>query len=339
MSNVIECLLCRNKVKVLYENYPGYKMGYFYSIFYCENCDTSFASPLKSDSNLYELIYSQIQIVPGFNRYLKYSAEVKTHTDSLEYLASSEDVYWSIQKFFQDFIIDKNDNILEIGSGLGYLTYSLSMKGYNVKGLDISKNAIEIATKQYGDLYVCGDIHELSEKEQGKYSVIIMTELIEHVENVHQFIASAKLLLKKGGYLILTTPNKSSYSKKVVWNTTAPPIHLWWFSETSIRYLAKYFDLSISFIDFSKYSSSYLRKPNIHKLNANHPFGHVLNSEGGVCPDATVLHTKGKIVNILRRFNVFERVQSIRKMFMEKDVAMAQRSAVLCAIMKKGEND
>lgn len=58
-------------------------------------------------------------------------------------------------------------------------------------------------------------------------------------------------LLKKGGHIILTTPNKSYYSTDAIWSGENPPVHCWWFSEDSMEYIAKELDMSIKFVDYS----------------------------------------------------------------------------------------
>ena len=42
---------------------------------------------------------------------------------------------------------------MEVGCGLGYLTYALDKSQFNVTGIDISNKAIELAIKRFGNLY------------------------------------------------------------------------------------------------------------------------------------------------------------------------------------------
>lgn len=56
-------------------------------------------------------------------------------------------------------ILARNNNkkakILEVGSGLGYLTYAISQQGYNITGLDISHDAVKKAEKHFGKHFIC----------------------------------------------------------------------------------------------------------------------------------------------------------------------------------------
>ncbi|MGC1442129.1 MAG: hypothetical protein WA888_16095, partial [Burkholderiaceae bacterium] len=57
------------------------------------------------------------------------------------------------------------------------------------------------------------------------------------------------------GVILITTPNKSYYPPSSIWQTESPPVHLWWFSETSLRIIAKKVGMRARLWDFSPYYS------------------------------------------------------------------------------------
>jgi hypothetical protein len=73
-----------------------------------------------------------------------------------------------------------------------------------------------------------------------------------------------KSILRRDGFIIMTTPNKSFYEKDILWYTEQPPVHMWWFSEESIIYMARQTGMSLSLINFKDY---YRRR--FHAVNMN----------------------------------------------------------------------
>jgi 2-polyprenyl-3-methyl-5-hydroxy-6-metoxy-1,4-benzoquinol methylase len=236
-------------------------LGQNYEVFNCKNCDTSFVQPLTVDPTLYDAIYAQSDQIPGYDRYVRYAKAVAGLEEPLAYLARSEDVYWSIMVCVQK--LRPGARILEIGSGLGYLTYALRQSGYDATGMDLSPVAVAEAIARFGPHYLKADLADWSVRQAGAFDLVIMAELIEHVPDPAGFLAMAAKLLRPGGSLVFTTPNKSHFPAAMLWETEAPPIHLWWFSEASMKVLAKELGLGLAFVDFAPFNREHppLRPP------------------------------------------------------------------------------
>jgi len=257
ISQTLPCHLCKKPADLKFKNHTGYQRSDSYDIYHCDHCGTAFASPLKVNSEIYDLIYSQIDQVPGYERYFRYSHQILKEQDPLDYLAKSEDIYWSIQKVLNGLKKAKPSiklKVLEVGCGFGYLTYALAKSGYDVLGIDISKVAVDQAKSRYGEYFAHLDLREYANKMGPSYDVIVFTEVIEHIENVQEFLHAADELLLPSGHLIMTTPNRTPYPADVLWETEPPPIHLWWFSEQSIQFLANKLGHQVSFVDFTDFN-------------------------------------------------------------------------------------
>ena len=256
------CILCGSLTQRVINSLPGYQEGKTFDINYCENCDTSVASPLAVDEALYNLIYANAKSTPGYDRYYRYAGDVLQVKDPLRYLAESEDTYWSISHFIKTINKRANPKILEVGCGLGYLTYALIKDGYAATGIDISEQAIKEATRRYGDYYICGDVKDPNITGQYAYDIIILTEVIEHIPDPVGFIASLKRLLAKEGAILITTPNKEADTNKhEYWNTELPPVHLWWLSRKSFISMAGAIDMQASFIDYTLFVNKQVNYP------------------------------------------------------------------------------
>ena len=256
-ANKIECLLCGNEALLVEQNYPGYQEPDSFSIYHCAFCDTQFSYPRVETRHIYEMIYQKGEIAPVYNRYYRYRDEIKTKKKPLQHLAKQEEAYWVVNDVLKHDTKKKKDlKILECGCGMGYLTYSLHQEGFNVIGLDISRNAIHEAIKNFGEIYVCANVFEYAKEHRGAYDRIILTQVIEHVEDPVEWLKTLLLMLKNDGKIILSTENKTIYPQSAIWQTDLPPVHLWWFSEKSFEYIADMVKTSVHFTDFSKFTGT-----------------------------------------------------------------------------------
>jgi len=259
-----KCLLCGSLAELRATNYLGYQEPETFNIYHCPSCNTSFSLPKIDTSTIYGLIYQTGSKVPGYDRYWRYKNAIKISPKPLTYLYEAEETYWGVITVLNNNIKDRqNTKILEIGCGMGYLTYSLVQAGYNAVGLDISKAAVDEAINNFGDHYICADACEYAKQHLSSYDVIIMTEVIEHLDDPLNFLQTAIQMLSTAhekGLLILTTPNKTIFTDNVIWNTDLPPVHSWWFSENSIKYIANKINCEVSFVNFSGW---YKKKPSL----------------------------------------------------------------------------
>jgi 2-polyprenyl-3-methyl-5-hydroxy-6-metoxy-1,4-benzoquinol methylase len=122
----------------------------------------------------------------------------------------------------QNFVSKKN--ILDIACGEGYGTYLLSNYAEKITGIDIDSNTINKAKKKYTNQKIkfkTGSILEIPENKE-TFDVVICLETLEHIDDHEAVIAELKRVLKKGGVLIISTPNKFSYSRG---DTSQNPFH------------------------------------------------------------------------------------------------------------------
>lgn len=286
-SRANTCPLCNARVSVIADKHPAYQDNYSYRILECEYCDLQFTDPMTVPQRLYDSIYAQADRLPGYSRYCRYRDLAQSSNKPLDLLAAQEAAYWFIRSELA--ALPPAARILEIGSGLGYLTYAIHAAGFNVIGIDISNDAVARARATFGNLYAHKDLNVLAAEEPGSFDAVIMTEVIEHVPDPGIFLAAAACVLKTGGQIILTTPNKSDSRLGTCWNTENPPVHLWWFSETAMRRLAQKSNLSVRMGDFT---SMYRRSKGPVSTTPEYPAW--LDMSGQVTEAATQLLTAGK---------------------------------------------
>ncbi len=125
--------------------------------------------------------------------------------------------------------LNDGELILDIACGSGYGTYLLSRaKQVEVWGGDIDKTTIQNARDDY-ERMSAGKIHfQLINAEAGLpfednfFDKVVSFETIEHLENYKKFIKEIERILKPGGKLILSTPNRTATEQLAIDN----PFHI-----------------------------------------------------------------------------------------------------------------
>jgi len=109
-----------------------------------------------------------------------------------------------------------NTKILDIGCGGGLISEGLTKIGATVTGIDFIKENIKVAKMhaKKNNLKINYFVKDFEkEKITSKYDVIIILEVLEHLNNWEQFVKKIKLSLKKNGTLIISTINRNLVSK------------------------------------------------------------------------------------------------------------------------------
>lgn len=339
MEEKIHCLLCGKKTALLTTTQKGYQEPDLFSIYCCDSCNTSFSLPRVETSSIYQLIYECGDKVSGYDRYWNYLNTITGKKKPIEYLANSEPCYWATyQAISTNLKLSKGAKILEVGSGLGYLTYSLRKTGFSsVHGLDISQEAVNKANETLGDYYVCADICQYTETHMEEFDAVILTEVIEHIENPVEFIKLLTKLLKIGGSIIMTTPNKSFYPSLCKWRTDSPPVHCWWFSEKTFEYIAEKQSLSISFVDFTEYYKKHLK---VVYNTKNHKEGlgwHRFDKDKKLTiPNKVDIVNQGFLPLWMKKNLLYKIISTYLYPIFSKDIVVSgNRTDVLCVILTK----
>ena len=115
-------------------------------------------------------------------------------------------------------LVPKNATIVDVGSSPGFNSLALKLLGYDVYSIDINPEPYESLLEQFGIKVIKADL-EINPipLNDGSCDCAVFTEVLEHL---HPFritftLSEINRILKKGGYLYLTTPNICSIGKRV----------------------------------------------------------------------------------------------------------------------------
>ena len=135
----------------------------------------------------------------------------------------------------QDSLSRPEKNILDVGAGTGDFLKVCKSNSWNVFGTEPDAGARNIAAKKGIVLQ-----KDLSKLIGHKFEIITLWHVLEHVENLSEYISILKNMLADHGKLIIAVPNFKSDDAnyyKEFWAAFDVPRHLWHFSQESIAKL------------------------------------------------------------------------------------------------------
>ncbi|NLE82464.1 MAG: class I SAM-dependent methyltransferase [Rhodococcus sp.] len=102
--------------------------------------------------------------------------------------------------------------VLEAGSGEGYGANMIADVATKVTGLDYDESAVEHVRARYPRVeMVHGNLAELP-LEDASVDVVVNFQVIEHLWDQAQFLRECFRVLKPGGELLVSTPNRITFS-------------------------------------------------------------------------------------------------------------------------------
>ena len=133
----------------------------------------------------------------------------------LAYTRDRIDQHWGLDEHDLKPLAGKR--AADVGCGAGLLAEPLARLGAQVTGLDPAPENVEAAR-----LHALGQGLEIDyrvggvEGLAGRYDLVTCLEVVEHVAEVRAFVAGLADALAEDGLLILSTPNRTTWSRIVM---------------------------------------------------------------------------------------------------------------------------
>jgi len=144
-----------------------------------------------------------------------------------------------LKKLFllMDYLRGKVDKYLDVGCGYGTLTLELAerCKAKEIYGVDINELSLQIARSKGIKVRRVNINIEKLPYDHEYFDLITIIEVLEHLYNPDNVIEEAYRCLKRGGYLVVATPNLTSWLNRILVLSGYLPLHY----EVSTRFIVE----------------------------------------------------------------------------------------------------
>lgn len=130
-----------------------------------------------------------------------------------------DEAYYRFRESTRDFLIEaellysilrpaQDSRILEVGCGGGALLAFLAGKGHGAVGLDISREAVELAARAAPSCRVVLADAGVLPFGDASFDRLLSHHLVEHLENLPAALREWRRVLAPGGVMAVCTPNR-----------------------------------------------------------------------------------------------------------------------------------
>jgi 2-polyprenyl-3-methyl-5-hydroxy-6-metoxy-1,4-benzoquinol methylase len=218
----------------------------------CTECDFVFQHPLPTLEQIAGFYPNEYEVYEEQSRLKKVSAFRKSILK--KYYGYTHLITSPIVDLLSGFahLFDKghensfvpNGVLLDVGCGNGRYLDGMKKLGWQVKGVEFNESAVKVCKLSDLDVHH-GDIFSAHFNDHS-FDVINVSHVIEHVPHSKEFFAELARVLKKGGTLIIKTPNSKALGRTLFntnWYANDVPRHLYLFSEKNLNLLAQTYGL------------------------------------------------------------------------------------------------
>jgi len=130
----------------------------------------------------------------------------------LAYIRDMVDQHWDLDE--QGFRPLEGKKALDVGCGAGLLAEPLARLGAEVTAIDAAPELIEVAKAHAAASGLAIDYRAVGVEDlDGQFDLVTSMEVIEHVADPEAFVTDLAARLAPGGLMILSTPNRTAWSK------------------------------------------------------------------------------------------------------------------------------
>jgi len=141
-------------------------------------------------------------VTPNFR--IRHERDLQELSGNLANATSGNAYSWIVKGIVVKELVANADHILDVGCGFGRNLAQLPQ----AIGIDITLPFLKTAHNYVPNHLIQADAYYLPFRD-GEFDAVIMTEVIEHIDDQHQVIAEVARVLKRGGMFIISAPNRN----------------------------------------------------------------------------------------------------------------------------------
>ena len=226
------CPICQSLALIVRHVIKGF------TYFTCQTCGTTHIRPFPSPEEA--IAWYKI------DDYFKNRSKDVGYIDYFSQKNAIRKTFSQRNNFFSKFAPLRDKDVLEIGCGPGL--YPLTLKEWGIRsyfGLDLNPYAIEALHERHFAGAV-GSLGDLGIDQ--KFDIIAFFDVFEHIQNPHAFLDSIRRILRKEGYIYLTTPSTASLLARLSgkhWVSYIVPQHVFLYNRESLSGILKRHDFRL----------------------------------------------------------------------------------------------
>lgn len=255
------CRCCGSEGTILYKGLKDRLFGAAgeWDLKQCTNnsCQLVWLDPMPNADEIYKAYldyYTRAEfkssILPGIrlleNGYLALRYGYKTGASAVGKLLGGLLYLFPTERAEADFYVLELDasergRLLDIGCGNGHLISRLQKYGWQVEGIDFDEQAVAYCQSKGLNVKV-GDLQS-QQYPDDTFDILTLNHVIEHISDTEALLSECFRILKKGGSLVIATPNTKSMLHEGHfgrnWLSLDPPRHLYLFNLDNLTTFAR----------------------------------------------------------------------------------------------------
>lgn len=264
----------------------------------CTQCGLMYANPRTTEPDHVEIAkfdpdYVQEYLIQNkLPRFRKEALQVRDYNSTRRFLASQRP--------------DKGD-LLEVGSGLGFLLSHFRKDGWNTTGVEPDRGLCRYAERTLG-MKVIPELLHAAGLADASFDVVLMMHVIEHVPDPTATLQEIHRVLRPNGLFVMETPCYDSLAFKILGRrerSLSCSGHIYFFTSETIERIAR------------KAGFSVVKKV---KVGRSMTVGRLLFNVGVVCKSKTIERGLESLSQILRldRIHLTLNLRDMERVYLQK---------------------